>query len=52
MYHLIAVIREPLLGQVPPIAGDWFILIAMTIVGWTMTIQMLTKFRQRIVYWL
>ena len=51
IYYLIVVIRGPLLGQVPPLL-DWFILIAITIVGWTMTVQMLTKFRQRIVYWL
>jgi ABC-2 type transport system permease protein len=51
IYYLIVVIRGPLLGQEPPLL-DWFIVIAIAIVGWAMTIQMLTKFRQRIVYWL
>ena len=40
------------IGQVPPDACDWFAVILIAIIGWTMTIQMLTKFRQRIVYWL
>jgi ABC-type polysaccharide/polyol phosphate export permease len=51
IYHLIAVIREPLLGNAPELS-HWLIVILMTIVGWTLTIQMLTRFRQRIVYWL
>jgi ABC-type polysaccharide/polyol phosphate export permease len=51
IYHLIAVIREPLLGKSPELS-HWLIVIFVTIVGWTLTIQMLTRFRQRIVYWL
>jgi ABC-type polysaccharide/polyol phosphate export permease len=51
LYYLIAVIREPLLGQAPP-PSHWLIVILMAIIGWTLTIQMLTKFRPRIVYWL
>jgi ABC-type polysaccharide/polyol phosphate export permease len=51
MYHLVAIIREPLLGKAPELT-HWLIVILITIVGWTLTIQMLTKFRQRIVYWL
>ena len=51
LYHLIAVIREPLLGQAPePL--HWLFVIVMTIAGWSLTILMLTKFRQRIVYWI
>jgi homopolymeric O-antigen transport system permease protein len=51
IYHLIALIREPLLGSMPELS-HWLIVILITIVGWTLTIQMLTRFRQRIVYWL
>ncbi len=51
MYHLVAIIREPLLGKVPE-TSHWLIVILITIVGWSLTIQMLTKFRPRIVYWL
>jgi ABC-type polysaccharide/polyol phosphate export permease len=51
LYHLIAIIREPLLGKAPDLS-HWFIAIFITIIGWTVTIRMLTKFRPRIVYWL
>jgi ABC-type polysaccharide/polyol phosphate export permease len=51
LYHLIAVVRDPLLG-VAPEASTWFAVILTAIIGWTLTIFMLTKFRQRIVYWL
>jgi lipopolysaccharide transport system permease protein len=51
LYYLVATIREPLLGQAPQVS-HWLIVALITIVGWTLTIRMLTKFRQRIVYWL
>jgi ABC-type polysaccharide/polyol phosphate export permease len=51
LYSLVAVIREPLLGKtLPPL--HWLIAILIAIAGWTVTIRMLIKFRQRIVYWL
>jgi ABC-type polysaccharide/polyol phosphate export permease len=51
MYHLLAVIREPLLGTAPSWT-HWFSVLLMAVIGWTMTIQMLARFRRRIVYWL
>jgi ABC-type polysaccharide/polyol phosphate export permease len=51
LYHLMSVIRDPLLGKAPePL--HWFALILMAMVGWSLTIYLLTKFRQRIVYWI
>jgi len=51
LYHLIAIVREPLLGKAPaPL--HWLIVIFITLVGWTVTVQMLTRLRHRIVYWL
>jgi ABC-type polysaccharide/polyol phosphate export permease len=50
-YHLIALVREPLLGHAPaPL--HWIAAIAITIVGWAATISLLSKYRHRIVYWL
>jgi ABC-type polysaccharide/polyol phosphate export permease len=51
LYHLIAIIRDPLLGHAPE-ASSWFALVAMAIVGWMLTIYMLAKIRQRIIYWI
>ncbi len=51
VYHLIAIVREPLLGKVPA-QSHWLFVIFITIVGWTLALQMLTRFRPRIVYWI
>jgi lipopolysaccharide transport system permease protein len=51
LYHLISVVREPLLGETPA-AVHWLVVIGITIAGWTVAIQMLTRFRHRIVYWI
>jgi ABC-type polysaccharide/polyol phosphate export permease len=51
LYHLIAVVRSPLLG-VPPTPLNWLAVGLMTLVGWTIAILMFTKLRHRIVYWL
>lgn len=51
LYHLISVVREPLLGETPaPL--HWVVVIGVTIVGWGIALQMLTKFRHRIIYWI
>jgi ABC-type polysaccharide/polyol phosphate export permease len=51
LYHLIAIVREPLLGQAPT-PMNWLVVGLITIVGWTVTLQILIKLRHRIVYWL
>ena len=51
LYHLIAIVREPLLGQAPTLM-NWLVVGLITMVGWTVTLQILTKLRHRIVYWL
>jgi ABC-type polysaccharide/polyol phosphate export permease len=51
LYHLIAIVRDPLLGNAPrPL--HWLVAIVITIFGWLLTIEMMRKFRHRIVYWL
>jgi ABC-type polysaccharide/polyol phosphate export permease len=51
LYHLIAIVREPLLGQAPTLM-NWLVVGLITMVGWMVTLQILTKLRHRIVYWL
>ncbi|HSY26873.1 MAG TPA: ABC transporter permease [Burkholderiaceae bacterium] len=51
LYHLIAVVRQPLLGEVPS-ATHWAAVIGMAICGWTLTIYVMGNVRHRIVYWL
>jgi ABC-type polysaccharide/polyol phosphate export permease len=51
LYHLIAIVREPLLGRAPePL--HWIVVLGITLVGWAVTVQALSKFRHRIVYWI
>ena len=47
----LAVIRDPLLGQTPPLAS-WAIVLAITVLGWVLAFAMFARFRSRITYWL
>lgn len=49
--HMIALVREPLLGSVPSL-NDWLIVIAIAVTGWLGTFLFFARFRARIVYWL
>lgn len=50
LYHLMAIVREPLLGRAPETI-HWLAVLSMTLAGWALTLQMLAKIRHRIVYW-
>ncbi|MFK0688451.1 ABC transporter permease [Mesorhizobium sp. IMUNJ 23033] len=50
-YHLITLIRGPLLGQIPsPLT--WLYAIAMLAVGWLFALWLFGRYRKRIPYWL
>ena len=51
LYHLIALVRQPLLGEVPSLS-HWLAVIVMAVVGWILTLTVMGKVRHRIVYWL
>lgn len=51
LYHLITIVRDPLIGKTPD-AIHWIVVGGIALVGWTLTIQVMSKFRHRIVYWL
>jgi len=51
LYHLMAIVRDPLLG-IAPSPMQWLVVLAITIVGWAVLIRVMIKFRHRIVYWL
>jgi ABC-type polysaccharide/polyol phosphate export permease len=50
-YHLIEIMRAPLLGKAPPLLSIACV-VAMAVVGWFMTYLLFTRFRRRIPYWL
>jgi lipopolysaccharide transport system permease protein len=50
-FHLISVVRNPLLGQTIT-AANWIVAIGVAIVGWSFALLLLKKYRARIAYWL
>jgi lipopolysaccharide transport system permease protein len=50
-FHLIEIVRAPLLGTFPS-ALNWQISILLALAGWSITILFYGRFRTRIAYWL
>lgn len=50
-YHMIELIRAPLLGQTAPLLS-WIVVLGITILGWTVAFIFFARFRSRIAYWL
>lgn len=50
-YHLIEVIRAPLLGNTPTLT-NWSVSIAVALLGWLVTILVYGRYKNRISYWL
>lgn len=50
-YHLIEVIRAPLLGS-PPTLTNWLVSVVIAVVGWFVTILVYSRYKNRISYWL
>jgi ABC-type polysaccharide/polyol phosphate export permease len=51
LYRFIDVVRAPLMGQLPQ-TSSWTFVIAATIIGWTFTLAVFSRFRRRIPYWI
>lgn len=51
LYHLLALVRSPLLGQ-PPSTMNWFASAALASVGWVMALAVYGRYKWRIAYWL
>ena len=51
LYHIIEVIRAPLLGNAPSLL-TYEVTIAMAIIGWAITMFIYARFRRRIAFWL
>ena len=49
-YHLLQIVRSPLLGESPTLE-NWSISIVLGIVGWSMAALVFAKFRTAIAYW-
>ncbi len=50
LYHLITIVRDPLIGKIPP--SEVYLAVAViTVCGWALTYVVFERFRKRIVYW-
>ena len=50
-YHLLEVVRAPILGSAPSLL-NWVVCLAMAVLGWGLTIFMFGRYRDRMSYWL
>ncbi len=50
LFHYLAIIRDPLLGAHQDLY-HWYIVIAITIIGWAIALFALVKCRARVPYW-
>ncbi|WP_273727548.1 ABC transporter permease [Brucella gallinifaecis] len=50
-YHLIELVRAPLLGQAPT-ATDWGFAAGLAVIGWIIAIAFFGRYRWRVAYWL
>ena len=49
-YHLVEVVRAPLLGEVPGLSS-WIAVLSMTIGGWVLAFAFFRRYRWRVAYW-
>lgn len=50
-YHLMSIVRSPLLGQAPTIL-NWTFSFVMALIGWCFALLFFSHYRKRIPYWL
>ena len=50
LFHYLEIVRGPLIGE-PVARYHWYIVIAITVVGWVLALLAMKKFRSRVPYW-
>lgn len=50
-YHLLQIVRSPLLGTAPSLT-TWVVVIIMAVIGWLVALLLFGTYRKRIAYWL
>ncbi|MBM7805803.1 ABC-2 type transport system permease protein [Geodermatophilus bullaregiensis] len=48
--HFVEIVRRPLLGQ-DQVWRHWFVVLAITVVGWLLMLVVLRRYRSRVSYW-
>jgi lipopolysaccharide transport system permease protein len=50
-YHMLEIVRAPLLGQIPSMA-NWIVSVTLALLGWIATIAFFGRYKNRVAYWL
>ena len=50
LLHFLEIVRQPLLGQDQALR-HWIVVLAVTVLGWALTLVVLRRYRARISYW-
>lgn len=50
-YHLLEIIRSPILGQWPN-ETSWLVALGMAVLGWVITLKVFGRYQHRLAYWL
>lgn len=50
-FHLLEVVRAPMLGQLPS-ATNWLVSLALALVGWGVALAVYGRYKRRIAFWL
>lgn len=51
VYHLLEIVRSPLLGQLPTLM-NWEVSLGLATIGWVITLAVYGRYKRRIPYWL
>lgn len=50
-YHMVEILRAPLLGQSPSLE-NWLFVILVAMIGWAMSLFIYARYRWRVAYWI
>ena len=50
-YHLLSIVREPILGHEPSLL-NWVVPISMALIGWVVALTFFGYYRKKVAYWL
>ena len=48
--HFVEIVRAPMLGQ-DQLVRHWLVVLAITVVGWVLTLVVMRRYRSRVAYW-
>jgi len=51
IFHLLEIVRAPLLGQLPSMT-NWMVSCGLALIGWGFTLAIYGRYKRRIAYWL